>query len=1463
MANNVVGITFGVEGGKNISGQSGALIKSQLDSLASEIKLKIQIDQVHFENQVNKLKKIIEKNVGTIKVGFDPATLNLGKTKSASGATEKEAVSQEKVNRLFETYAKLRERAARMTTTDMFKKLSAEVSITVANDNLTAAESRLNIKQQEGLKLTERREALEKKILKISLEDTQKKESKLVSSETSYSKLSANAQEWAHNVEDVVSKNKEAADAVKKLQALAEKPFVKKGSVDAQKQQYLELSNMYQKTRELAERNGATQETPFQNLKNVLTNKIFTGLAFLIIGTVTRALKQVYANVVKINASMTQLKIVTGLTATTYERFGNTVATAAKKIGASITDLIDSTTTFARLGYNLDDAAILAEKTSMYSLVAGAEIKEATANITGILKAYGYGAADLEGILDQLIWVGNNYAISSDEIGQGMNNAASALAANGNTLQQSIGILTAANVTLQDVSRSSTAVRTIAARLANSTADLEELGEDTGNILATSVLDKKMREFGVAIVDANGELRSTYDILGDLSEKWGDLSSVQKASIAAMVAGTRQQNAFYSIMQNWGDAETIVKNAADGIGNFSTAQNTYLESTSAKINQLTASWEEFSTAILDSEIINVGVGFLKAVVNLLTKVATVGDGILVLIPAIAIGLVVIQGLVVKIAASAGFVTMWTQLGLLLKIFPSIFLGLKAVYLRIVAIVAARKGSTAAIYSEMQATIALDTAQKSAAASNPIGWIMIAVALVVALVKGLVSLANAHAKAAEAARAAAEEAKQRAEETKEDLETLTELIEKYKDAVAGIDKVEDYDVKTREDILAIQREINKAVGAEAVGLNLVGDNLEENLKKLRTIQREAAAKAAADAKIAYSAAQYANKNADITRVDSDNLKWYDYYIGPGSNNYDVNYTFDKKQSDDEMESLYKLITAADERVFTVGSNLFDSNMSIAFGDEQLSATEKIAIIQKVLKKLEEAGYYGSDLYNQITEALTAWSVYTKELDSTAQNALVATIADLGWGQPDDLLYNIQSVADFEKLRDALIEDTKNNEVLKGLIEEGVFTSENVIDEVDNWLLQWQGDWYGAFLKANSPKFVSSKSFLEIIKEIEGSFDSLSDSLKSLSENGIVASGAITKLLEEYPELEKYFQQTEQGYILGDDYTGWTDGEVLNDYIRNYLQKYVDAVEECRVKTEQFADGEEGAEAAANALAIAQDNLNNAIAAGATLLRSQQIEEETKKLEEQKEAYEESLDKQKDLLDIRKDLLKTYKEELDYQRELAAKQKTVADLQTRLALVKMDNSASGRAQARELQEQLSQAQETLDDFTLEHAIDVLTAQIDAEYTEYETFIDREIDRIEEAIKNLAKDLNVVVAVPAPTEVAEVPEHHVGGFVGNMPVLKSNEEFAKLLRGEFVVTPTQMTQFMNSTLPAMVGGNSGGINYNAPLIEIFCESITEDSMPEMKKAVDAAVAAIKNEIDSGFSRTGYRKSINKFAT
>ena len=114
-----------------------------------------------------------------------------------------------------------------------------------------------------------------------------------------------------------------------------------------------------------------------------------------------------------------------------------------------MTDLTDSATTFARLGYSMNESSTLAKYTSMLKNVGDIDVGDAQNAMTALIKAYDLDVKNIETVMDKMVDVGNNFPISVSEIATGVNNAGSMLAAAGNSYEQTIAMLTAANTTVE------------------------------------------------------------------------------------------------------------------------------------------------------------------------------------------------------------------------------------------------------------------------------------------------------------------------------------------------------------------------------------------------------------------------------------------------------------------------------------------------------------------------------------------------------------------------------------------------------------------------------------------------------------------------------------------------------------------------------------------------------------------------------------------------------------------------------------------------------------------------------------------------------------------------------------------------------------------------------------------------------------------------------------------------------
>ena len=1599
MADNIIGIKFGVAGGKGFqAGSSGALIKEQLEYLASRIKLKVNINKTYFKNQLSSLKKELDKALGdlNINVRANVKPVGQGGGSSDGGDAKKQEVTYESVRKTLEKLYQTKARLLKLSDEEKKGTVGGALLTRQAKELDTLYEEQLaKLKKMHG---DDGQRVKDAQRLNLELQKAYKaQETSAASSDlanpTALAKLDDRAQSlYTNGFDKVIARSEKAARLVDGFNAKVQVALNQRGGVT--KDEVAKLNTEFLQTQARLKEIGRETDTVGNKIKEAFGSRVIQRIAQMLLLALLRALRQVHQNVKEIDTAMTELEIVTKSTADQMDRAAKNISKSAREIGTGIADLTKSTTVYARLGYDLNDAQKLAEKTTIYAKVAGVNVNEATTNITGIIKAFNIGADGLEAVLDQLIYVGNKFPISQAEIGEAMNNAASSLAANGNSLQESIAIVSAANTTLQNVSKSSTAVRTIAARISASTSELEELGENIDDMETFPNLAKKMRGYGVEITGANGQLLSTYEILGRIAGQWKNLDQNERAAIATMVAGTRQQAAFYSIMQNWGDAQSIVSQEGDAVGSLMDAQATRLDSIEGKLEQLKATWESFSENILNSGIVKFFIDAVKWVAQLLNAIVGFGDGAGANIAIVIASMVALNAVIPKLTTLLDIVklklhllkmeagTTGASMVLVLKTLRTALLQFiqKNVPLliigTIITLMTTLNGTAKGIVEVVVPAILLltaivllsiksiNTAIKGFMKSNLIGWILAAITAVVSIIKGIVDLVKALNPSFEDLKEKAKECKDTWAETKEELEEVRNRIKDVQDAIDELNAKDKLSLVDQEDLAKLQQELEILKQEEAV-----------KEVETRAAQRDAmnAAEKALD--------KYKSENT-IKDSDGNVIQSFDSRIGDALKDY--RNSKEREWAQETLKQYGELLSG-----FEYGMN----------------------------EKLDS--YF--DEYYQLLD------MYTASTESTAA----------AWQSIVARLKNKDAIDALKAFADTYSDTSKiTGEAIQQLAQQTPEVQE--LFEYLKTVGMWDGSSWDNLteLIGNLRTKLVELTAIDIIDDIEAitdKFDALNDALSDIAENGIISLGTLQTLMDKYPSLlNKYFNRNLDGYQLSGDYKDQSNYEILQDMAITSLTEYQKVLQDAKDTLSGLTQEDDDYETALKNLATAQDNLNMKEIEWASLLREVAIDDETKRLEKMQDTLEDQLDVYKELIDIRKDLLKTYEEEVNYQKELAKKQKTVADLQTQLSLAKLDKSAAGQARARELESQLQEAQEELDEYTLERAIQDITAALDNEYNEYEQFIQEQVELISTQIENIATTLNGIlsgiegltntqftgsemyelyadlkakqaagmsvsgdaksfmdkvaagdyngadklyVSAKSAADSYKAPEppkpqksqdellaeqmtklkgawgsgikannygdngevvyngkkyyiesggddgslwnaaykvnkygdrdifyyngelygclddsivklkqrahsykadssegyvalkkaveaagiYHTGGFVGDITSLKSNEEFAKLLNGEFVSTPKQMDMFMKKTLPkALSYGNSGGaiINNNSPLVEIKCGDVDDDTIPKLRTLVDQAVIKIGKTMESALSRTGYKK-------
>lgn len=401
------------------------------------------------------------------------------------------------------------------------------------------------------------------------------------------------------------------------------------GSIQLNDADYNRLREQFGAIQTDAKNLGISGETGFQRLNNQV-QKLATYLsgATLLFGAINQ-IKTMITNVIELDSAMTELKKVTDETDATYESFLTNAVSRAKSLGAALSDVVSATADFARLGYDIADSAALADAAIVYKNVGdGIEsIDDASTSIISTMKAFGVEAEDVMTIVDRFNEVDNRFSISSKGIGDALLRSASSLATAGNTLDESIALITAMNEVVQDPDVVGTSLKTIASRLRTTKGELEELGEDAeGAAESITALQTKLLNLTHGKVNIfesdNVTFKSTYDIMQELASVWGEMNDLEQASVTELIGQVRQANTFSSLMNNMSTAAQVVETSMNSTGSALAENDKYLESIRGHMSLLAASAESFSNTIIDSEVLKYGIDGLRTIIDLMNEIAS-------------------------------------------------------------------------------------------------------------------------------------------------------------------------------------------------------------------------------------------------------------------------------------------------------------------------------------------------------------------------------------------------------------------------------------------------------------------------------------------------------------------------------------------------------------------------------------------------------------------------------------------------------------------------------------------------------------------------------------------------------------------------------------------------------------------------------------------------------------------------
>ena len=350
---------------------------------------------------------------------------------------------------------------------------------------------------------------------------------------------------------------------------------------------------------------------------------------------VAQGIRYMFDSVLSVDTAMTELYRVTDLTSSQYAGLYDNMISSAQEYGSTLTDMISSTAAWSRLGYNANEALGLAEVSAMYQHISDLDYDAAVENLVTGYKGFqgeltemfdGDSVAAVEYVGDVYNELGNNYAITSGQVGDSLTRAASALSLAGNTFTESAAMVTGVTEVTQDPEKAGSAMKILSLRLRGMKGELEEVeagaseGVESVSKMQTQILN--MTGGKVNIFDDNGEFRSTYDIMNDIADVYDELSDPEQADLLETIAGKNRANDVAALIDNWERVEQANESGMNAAGSAAREHEAYLDSLQGRIDSLKGTFEAFSVTVLESDFLK---GLISGTENFLSVLNTLFD----------------------------------------------------------------------------------------------------------------------------------------------------------------------------------------------------------------------------------------------------------------------------------------------------------------------------------------------------------------------------------------------------------------------------------------------------------------------------------------------------------------------------------------------------------------------------------------------------------------------------------------------------------------------------------------------------------------------------------------------------------------------------------------------------------------------------------------------------------------------
>lgn len=373
----------------------------------------------------------------------------------------------------------------------------------------------------------------------------------------------------------------------------------------------------------------------FDELWQSMQNAAKWNISTTVLNSFTGAIQSAYEYSKDLDESLTNIRIVTGQSREQMEAFADSANQAAHDLSASTLDYTNAALIYYQQGLNDEEVAARTATTIRAAQTAQMDTAEMSEYLTAIWNGFQIQAEGTEEAIDKVAAVATATAADLGELAEGFSRVASAAASMGVDIDELNSYLaTVISVTREAPETIGTAFRTIFARL--NSVSLGETAEDGVNL---NTVGNTLEKVGIQVLDNNGKLRETGEIIDEIGNRWTEFSAEQQRSIAITMAGTQQFSRLIALFDNWDMYQETLAISQSASGTLQEQADIYADSWQAAAQRVQTSLQDMYEDFMDSDVFiglldgadNVVQGFNAAI----DSVGGFGNALLLIVNSIA------------------------------------------------------------------------------------------------------------------------------------------------------------------------------------------------------------------------------------------------------------------------------------------------------------------------------------------------------------------------------------------------------------------------------------------------------------------------------------------------------------------------------------------------------------------------------------------------------------------------------------------------------------------------------------------------------------------------------------------------------------------------------------------------------------------------------------------------------------